>query len=427
MARIISRSGTELTVEFTVDIKGTLFEAEQAIQQACNEVGRAVTREAVAGFDTDGSSLMTGTIKWTSKGKSCQTYQSPYGPVKVDRHLYQTSQGGRTWCPLEARARIIRDATPWFAKQLSHKYAQSNAKAVRVDLQENHGRQIAKSYVQNVVDWVGSIAEATEESWSYALPKLDCAIATVVVSLDGAHILMQEDGWRESMVGTISLYDVEGERQHTIYLGSAPQYGKEAFKRRLEQELEQVKSHYPEARYLGIADGAKDNWNFLTPHTDEQLVDFFHATEYLAEVAQAAYPQKTSKPQRQRWLHDRCHRLKHHAGAVGELIEEMKTLQRKRNLTVSVRENLEKALTYFENQQHRMDYASHTEQNFPIGSGVTEAACKTLVKQRLCCSGMRWKNQGAGIVLRLRGLVQSVGRWAQFWTKIDQFGVPCST
>jgi len=28
-------------------------------------------------------------------------------------------------------------------------------------------------------------------------------------------------------------------------------------------------------------------------------------------------------------------------------------------------------------------------------SGVTEAACKTVIKQRLCCSGMRWKEAGA--------------------------------
>ena len=67
-----------------------------------------------------------------------------------------------------------------------------------------------------------------------------------------------------------------------------------------------------------------------------------------------------------------------------------------------------------------MDYATHLENNLPIGSGVTEAACKTLVKQRLCGSGMRWKDQGAKVILSLRALVQSKGRWQQFWDKIDQ-------
>jgi hypothetical protein len=69
-----------------------------------------------------------------------------------------------------------------------------------------------------------------------------------------------------------------------------------------------------------------------------------------------------------------------------------------------------------------MDYAMHTEKKLPIGSGVTEAACKTQVKQRLCGSGMRWKDQGAKEILSLRALVQSKGRWQQCWDKIDQYG-----
>jgi hypothetical protein len=98
----------------------------------------------------------------------------------------------------------------------------------------------------------------------------------------------------------------------------------------------------------------------------------------------------------------------------------------KRSLGKTVKANLQAALTYFTNQRARMNYPAHLAENLPIGSGVIEAACKTLVKQRLCCAGMRWKHQGAKIVLSLRALVQSTGRWAQFWDKIDQFGAqPC--
>ena len=71
-----------------------------------------------------------------------------------------------------------------------------------------------------------------------------------------------------------------------------------------------------------------------------------------------------------------------------------------------------------------MTYAQNTKNNFPIGSGVTEAACKTLVKQRLCNSGMRWKEKGAAAVLSLRGLAHTDCRWEQFWGKIDQYGYP---
>ncbi|MBK1650617.1 ISKra4 family transposase, partial [Rhabdochromatium marinum] len=67
----------------------------------------------------------------------------------MERNVYQTSQGGRIYCPLEASARLIRQATPLFAQQLSHKYSQMNVNAVCEDLRANHGRQIAASYVQN--------------------------------------------------------------------------------------------------------------------------------------------------------------------------------------------------------------------------------------------------------------------------------------
>jgi len=71
-----------------------------------------------------------------------------------------------------------------------------------------------------------------------------------------------------------------------------------------------------------------------------------------------------------------------------------------------------------------MDYINYTVQNFTIGSGVTEAACNTLIKQRFCLAGMRWKQPGAAGILNLRELVLMAQRWAQFWQKINLFGVP---
>ena len=190
------------------------------------------------------------------------------------------------------------------------------------------------------------------------------------------------------------------------------------------REIERVKALYPGALYLGIADGAKDNWQFLEQHTGRQLLDFFHAAEHLPHLAAAAYPGKTDKPRREQWLHEQKSRLKHAPEAVDSLIEEAGRLARKTSLGKAVRENLQATLAYFTNQRHRMDYTRHLAENLPIGSGVVEAACKTLVKQRLCGAGMRWKHQGAKIVLSLRALVQSTGRWAPFWEKIDQYGAP---
>jgi hypothetical protein len=71
-----------------------------------------------------------------------------------------------------------------------------------------------------------------------------------------------------------------------------------------------------------------------------------------------------------------------------------------------------------------MNYFQYRQKRYPIGSGVTEAACKTLVKQRLYSSGMRSKEKGAGIILSLRALVLTKERWRQFWAKLDQYGFP---
>jgi len=426
MAKVVKRSGSEVIVEVSVRLGGSLLEMEGAIQEATNAVGCCVTEEALKRFDTDGSPIRVGEVKLTARGRDPKEYQTPYGVVQVERYVYQTSRGGRIYCPLEYQARIVRGATPRFASQLSHKYAQLNVRAVQTDLEQNHGRKVARSYIQNVADWVGTIATAKEKDWEYAMPRLDAPVATVVVSLDGAMIPMADSaGYREAMAGTLSFYDHEGERQHTIYLAAAPEYGKHAFEVRMEGEIARAKQRYPEARYLGIADGASSNWPFLEQHTERQLIDFFHATEYVGKIAQALYPQRNAEDKRVRWQHAHCHKLKHDPDALEVLIGEAARLSRRSSLSQQVRDGAYSAWTYFNNHRHQMHYPEFLAEGLPIGSGVTEAACKTLVKQRLCASGMRWKTKGAGIVLSLRALTQTVGRWTQFWAKIDQFGAEC--
>jgi hypothetical protein len=426
MATVVRRSGEEVTVEVTVRLSGSLLEMEAAILEASNAVGRCATEEALQRFDTDGRAIRVGEIKLTARGRDPKAYQTPYGEVQVERYVYQTARGGRVYCPLEHQARIVRGATPRFASQLSHKYAQLNVRAVQTDLEHNHGRSVAASYIQNVAEWVGTIAMAKEEDWEYAMPALDAPVATVVVSLDGAMIPMADSaGWREAMVGTLSFYDREGERRHSIYLAAAPEYGKKEFLQRMEREILRAKQHFPDALYLGIADGAASNWRFLEQHTDRQLIDFFHATEYVGKVAQATYPHRQAEGKRTQWQQEHCNKLKHDTDALDLLIGEAARLSHRHTLSQTVRNDVLSAWTYFTNHRHQMDYPSFIADGLPIGSGVTEAACKSLVKQRLCASGMRWKTKGAGIVLSLRALTHTVGRWTQFWEKIDQFGAEC--
>ncbi|MCF6205103.1 MAG: hypothetical protein L3J59_15785 [Methylococcaceae bacterium] len=95
----------------------------------------------------------------------------------------------------------------------------------------------------------------------------------------------------------------------------------------------------------------------------------------------------------------------------------------KTSLTKSMKENLGVALTYFVNHRHMMGCATQRKNQLSIGSWITEAACKTLIKQRLFGSGMRWRDKGAKVILSLRALVQSKGRWQKFWCNSEQYGV----
>ena len=306
---------------------------------------------------------------------------------------------------------------------IAPKYAEFGSGRVTIDLDENHGRKVARSFIQNVADAVATVALAKEESWDYTLPETEHPVATVALGLDGTCLLMCEDGWRETMVGTLGFYDKAGERQHTIYMAATPEYGKATFLGRLGSEVARVKAKYPEAHYVGIADGAKGNWDFLGEHTDVQVVDFWHAVEYLGKAAAVLY--RGHPATREKWMEDNCHTLKHDPGGAEAVLKQLRSRAKERPWAKDD-EDVRRAVTYFANQcgAGRMDYASRVAAGEPIGSGVTEAACKVLVKQRLCGSGMKWSEPGAAAVLSVRCLTYTTERWSQFGSKIDRYGFP---
>jgi hypothetical protein len=240
-------------------------------------------------------------------------------------------------------------------------------------------------------------------NWQYELPTFKCTIVSLAFSLDGTCMHLSQDGWREAMAGTISFYNAQGERQHTIYLGATPEYGKADFRRRFTLEIERAKACYPHAHTIGLADGAESNWLFLKQHTQTAILDFFHASSYLGAVAKAMFP--TRPKDEKAWLDERCHQLKHHDGAAQSWYEEMLNIQQSRQTLPHLQEKLDAAVTYFKNHRHQMNYALYNRLHYPVGSGVTEVACKTLVKQRFCQSGMRWKQVGAAAILNLHALV----------------------
>jgi hypothetical protein len=407
-----------LTIEATFRPDVSMMKCERNILEALNEIGNAATAHCLQRFDTDGAPIQMGSVRMTSKGRVAKLYQTPYGPALVPRHVYQDWSGGETFSPLDQDARIVRDATPRFAEMAASKIATMKSTEAVDDLARSNGRSIARSYLQNLAADVAGIVWEKEGLWSYHVPELPAEVATISLGIDGTCMLFCEEGYRQAMVGTLALYDEEGERLYTLYVATAPQYGKATFHTGMEREIRNILALYPHARVIAVADGAEDNWSFLKKFANQFILDFYHASTYVGSAAAAVVRRKT---QREFWTASACHRLKHEEGAAAGLLQEM-IKARATKMSVPVREQLEKAITYFSHHLELMNYHSYRREHLPIGSGVTEAACKVIVKERMSGSGMKWKEHGAQAVLTLRALIKSDSRWEQFWDKASQYG-----
>jgi hypothetical protein len=422
-AQLIEHKHNTVTIQFTVELTGQMLTDEQALQESLNEAGQVAMVPMLRQFDTNGEPIRVNGVKHTVKSYAPQDYETPYGPVHLERYTYQTSKGGRAYVPLENDARMILNSTPRYSQIVSGKYARFGADAICEDLLECNGRTISRNYAKRLSDFVGTVAQCHEIDWEYDLPEFDTPVAFVGIGLDGTCMLMHNDGWREAMSGSIAFYDHQGDRLYTMYCAATPEYGKEKFKKKLALEIERVQENLPEALYVGVADGAKDNWTFLKQYTQRRILDFYHAREYISKAGTAIFGR--DKKSRNLWINDWSHRLKHKQGTVGRLLKELE-FQRasldKKNF-IERDEEIRQAIVYFTNNKARMSYTSHLKRNLPIGSGVTEAACKIVVKQRMCISGSRWKNEGASCVLALRTLKLTKGRWQQFWGYIMRHGI----
>ena len=161
--------------EININLAGkSMLESEVQIQEAINEAGNTITGKRLAEFDTDGSPIKIGEVNFTTKGLRPCRYETPYGQVNIKRHVYQTSKGGKTYCPLDENARIVKKTcTPKLAKTVSNKYGNLASSEVITDMNENHSRKLTRSFVQDVGEFVGAIADAKEETWEYDLPKFE--------------------------------------------------------------------------------------------------------------------------------------------------------------------------------------------------------------------------------------------------------------
>lgn len=238
------------------------------------------------------------------------------------------------------------------------------------------------------------------------------------VAMDGCMIHIREEGWKELKVGCV--FEVEpgwivdretGERvevgravhnSYVAHLGGPERFGQmvwaEAKRRGWEGAVETEV----------VGDGAAWIWNLAADYfyDSHQVVDWYHATEHLAEAARLLKGEGT--PAQAAWFNRWKKRL--FQGEAAQLAQALRAASAQHP---AMAKELEREAGYFDNNRRRMNYQEMREEQWVIGSGMVESGGKQF-KARLAGPGMRWSRSGAEHLIPIRAAIMS-GRFAELW------------
>ncbi len=424
---------------------------EREVHQLTVQVEQEIVAEGLSQFDIQAKVVEVDGQLYRHVLRSEKSYLSVAGEIQIERSLYRAN-GGKAICPLEMGAGIVDGYwTPLAARQGVWVTAQLPPAEGEALFKELGNMTPSKSSLDRLSRELGEKWEAhreENETMLCAEIKVPEEAVTMSASLDGVMVPMKrppeessdalpkenthgkdtcdagegkaqgtetgeedtEEGkkkpfYKEASCATVSFYDAVGERLETIRFARMPEPGKKQLKSQLAENVATALEQHPDLKLVKLADGAKDNWRYLTnelqPGEGVEIVDFYHASDHLSDAFDAAHGKGNSKAKAQHKKYRTI--LRDEGNGVEKVIRALDYLNKKHPR----RKQLAKELNYFRNNRHRMQYATARADNLPIGSGVTEAACKTLVTQRLKCSGMRWKTKGGQGVLTVRSLIQS--------------------
>jgi len=182
-----------------------------------------------------------------------------------------------------------------------------------------------------------------------------------------------------------------------------PEHKKKTLKSQLAMQFEQIKKLRPDLEMLKIADGARDNWTFLNDEIKdgECVLDFYHASAHLHDAMEVIYGKNSVNTivEYKKYRHI----LRHDDKGIDKVIRHLK-YQLKKN---PKKEKIKTEITYFTRHKARCQYTRLAKENKPIGSGIVESACKTVLQMRCKRSGQRWDNKGGQAILTFRSILLS--------------------
>ncbi len=368
--------------------------------------------------------------EYRRRPKSRNRIGTLFGVITLRRYLYEaTEPGERSLFPLELQLGIEAGlATPALAERVGWWSAEHEQEVVRALLVQEHNVSWSVKSLRRVTaslrDGLASFREEAQLARLVAL--LAKAFASkgkhrpvLAAGRDGVHVPIRQEGYNEGATATVSVLDRRGRRLGTVYVGQMPEAGQGVLSDQLTALLTKVLTawqaqggaaprlayvtdggHHPKEYYRRVLRHLADPWRPGQTLAWQWVLDFWHACGYVHDVAEALFGTGPKAwvwfTKWRRWLRDR-----HQGGA----------------------HVLRSAMWHYNNGRQRslrkhavwMHFATYRRQGLPIGSGVTEAACKTVFAERLKRSGMTWGREGGQVIVDLRVL-----KLSQVWRPAHQ-------
>jgi len=420
---------------------GSSFRFEKQVDQLMLEVARLIVQWTYNHIEPADPDLMPAHIHYAGEDYRNRRRKTPnrfvatlFGTITLWRALYEPLEPGEhALFPLEICLGLHAGiATPALADRVGQYAAESTQKQVMAQLLEHHGVHWSVETLRNVT---AAMAEPFGEHRHAAqvakvlgwLEQADRSKGNrkpvLAVGRDGVFLpIRHETKYRQGATATMTVYDRAQRRLGTVYLGQMPEPGQTTLTEHLTRLIEDVLGQYagplPRLEYVTDAgDHETDYYESVLRHMSDprhpdrylvwqRVVDYYHACERVSKLAETLFgPGREAHA----WSAKMRKRLKTKPGGVNRVLHSAAALRHRRGLVGSAHD-FDTAYDYLRARMAYMDYGQYKHLGLSIGSGVTEAGCKTVFTQRLKQSGMSWEKEGGQNIVNLR-VVYLSGIW----------------
>lgn len=405
---------------------------ENALAQLANDLLRQVFEGELNRLENDDKKKVPAKVRYHKQTyrinkKTKLAVATRFGTITLRSFYYLNEEDGEPGLhPLRVRLGIgAGSATLGFAERVARLSVAHTQAEVRAWLLREHGvkwsndrlRATLRGFRASLMPLVPGLQKARLLAWlKQAQHSRGRHRPVLAVGRDGIMVPMLPGGYHEASTATVSVYDRCRRRLGTVYLGQMPQAKQTTLSAALTDLLRATlhEWHGPVPRLAYVTDkgSAPDDYYHCVlkkmkhPRQEkrqlawEWVLDFYHVCSYIGKLTEALFGAETTAGaawfrKMRHWLRDRCQ------GASHVLRSAMQILDR-RKMSKPQQTAFWKAYRYLRRHRRWMDYVGHRHRGLPIGSGVTEAACKTVFTQRFKRSGMRWTKESGQIILDLR-------------------------